>query len=516
MRLLKNSFFVMASQLVTIILKFLTLKVFYFFLGSELMGISVAMESIFGALSLSDFGISSAVAFQLYKPIKENDTKSILNIMYTFKCLYRLIACVIFLLSIALIPFFPFFIKNITVNRFELNIIILLFASKTMGTYFLSYNRILLYADQRAYLFSKIDAIFEILFSICQIACLMIYKNYYVYLVIDIIKMILCNLYINRVTYNLYPFLKYNAHFNKSFFFKIWKNTRDIIPIRISDYFYQTSDNVVISSVLGATPLAYLTNYKKILSASGSLFSQIFKQITPLIGNQTFETTHILKMYLRIVYIRYLVASYFIIEWIVLATPFVSFYFGPGFELNDITVFLLAAIQYGGIACIGPFYNIMEGRGIFSYLRKIESFRALINIIISITLVFSYGINGVLLGTILSDIVGFFFGTYYLIVKVLTLNKNFLRLFLYRNALYLFLLVMESAVIYFINSLFLDIDFIFLLIINIPLGFILVTIFNFLFFNKSEEFVFATKEIKNMFLKLASCVKDIYQGGANR
>lgn len=56
-------------SILTIILSFFSRKIFLEVLGDEFMGLGGTISEILGFLSLAELGISTAVSYNLYKPL---------------------------------------------------------------------------------------------------------------------------------------------------------------------------------------------------------------------------------------------------------------------------------------------------------------------------------------------------------------------------------------------------------------------------------------------------------------
>ena len=60
-------------------LSFFSRKTFLDNLGAEFIGLSGTLSNILSFLSLAEMGIGTAVAFNLYKPIAENNRKNLIQ-----------------------------------------------------------------------------------------------------------------------------------------------------------------------------------------------------------------------------------------------------------------------------------------------------------------------------------------------------------------------------------------------------------------------------------------------------
>ena len=99
----KGIIFGIFLNLYKIIIKFVMRTIMIYTLGVEYLGLDGLFVSILKMLSLAELGVGGALTFSMYKPIAENDEKSICALMKLYKTYYRIIGLVI--LCIGLIGF---------------------------------------------------------------------------------------------------------------------------------------------------------------------------------------------------------------------------------------------------------------------------------------------------------------------------------------------------------------------------------------------------------------------------
>ena len=70
---IKNLVTSTGSELLVMVLKFITRTIFINILGKEYLGINGLFTNILQMLSLTELGLASAINYQLYKPIAERN-----------------------------------------------------------------------------------------------------------------------------------------------------------------------------------------------------------------------------------------------------------------------------------------------------------------------------------------------------------------------------------------------------------------------------------------------------------
>ena len=144
-----NSTVALGIQILKIILTFINRTVFIYFLGIYYLGLNGLFSSILSVLSLADLGVSSAMAYSLYKPLAEGNHKKVAAFSLLFKKVYNIIALTILTFGIILTFFLKYLTKEQITNEFI--IIYYLFLFNSVISYLFTYKRLLLEAKIHHY-----------------------------------------------------------------------------------------------------------------------------------------------------------------------------------------------------------------------------------------------------------------------------------------------------------------------------------------------------------------------------
>ena len=85
---IRNIYISMITQIVIILLGFLSRKVFLDNLGIEYLGINGLLTNILSMLSLVEGGIGTSIVYNLYKPLAENNIEKITALVQLYRKLY--------------------------------------------------------------------------------------------------------------------------------------------------------------------------------------------------------------------------------------------------------------------------------------------------------------------------------------------------------------------------------------------------------------------------------------------
>ena len=148
---IRNMYMGVLGQIVTYTLTFVYRTIFIIVLSANYLGIQGLFTNVLSILSLAELGIGSAITFSLYKPLADNDEDLIYKLMKFYAKAYKFIGLIVAVLGITLIPFLDVFIKNEHDIPY-ITIIYLLYLSDSVVSYFFSYKRSIIVADQKGYI----------------------------------------------------------------------------------------------------------------------------------------------------------------------------------------------------------------------------------------------------------------------------------------------------------------------------------------------------------------------------
>ena len=204
-----------AQNLLNIILAFVSRIIFVQILDADYLGINGLFTNILNVLSLADLGMGTAMMYSLYKPIAEKDEAAICSLIDFFKKIYVCIALFILLIGIALIPILPL-IVNLDTQIENLELYYLVALANVVVSYLFVYRTTLASADQKSYVLNKYIMLFKGASFVAQTIVLLVFRNYLLYLVTELVINFLCNFTQNAVVVHMYPYLKKRSEKLKS------------------------------------------------------------------------------------------------------------------------------------------------------------------------------------------------------------------------------------------------------------------------------------------------------------
>lgn len=400
---IKNSTVGLLSRLITLFFQFWTRRIFVQYLGVEMLGISSTFSSILNTLSLAELGFHSAVVYSLYKPLADNDYDKVNEIINVLKVIYRSIGILFIVTGMICCPFLRFVISGVEISGTVYAIFIIQMLNSACS-YFLAYKRSLFHADRRGYITKEIDTGMTIVFSLIKVIVVIKTSNYIAYITLTTLQTIISNVFVHIMSRKNYPYLR-RTQFNVGIFKDIWSNVKALFMGKIAGYVYFSTDNLVISSIIGTVSVGYLVNYTTIISSIRSLTESILGPICPIIGHMLAEDSDTVKhekIFRSYSYIRYVIACVTIIPTIVLLQSFISVWIGKNYLLPVSIVWLCCFDLYIHLVHTS-LCDFVNGSGLFKEDKNIEIAGAVTNLVTSIFLAYKIGMVGVLIGTIISQ-----------------------------------------------------------------------------------------------------------------
>lgn len=392
------------GQVVSILLSFISRKVFIQYLGVEMLGLNSTFASILSTLSLAELGFQQVIVFHLYGVLAKDDKEQINNLVNIYQQVYRFIGCFFIIASLCCVPFLQFFLSDIeTTNTVRVYFIIQ--ALSGACTYFLAYKRNILYADQKSYVSGLIDTVVNTVGTLISIATAIYTRSYLLFLLISLAKTYISNLFVHLVCTKRYPYL-HKSKIDWQLLKQIASSLKDVILERLAGYIYGSTDNLIISMFISTVQVGFLNNYTMIINHIKNLMKSLSTPLIPALGNkvaleqsskQQMETFRLLEQ------VYFWLTGLAVVPVYVLADSFIHMYLGEQYVLPHLILFLMCVDLYVHInqdSCL----SFLTANGLFRKRRNISIGGAIVNIVVSLLLMKPFGMAGILAGTAVSQV----------------------------------------------------------------------------------------------------------------
>ncbi len=448
---LKNSIISVIGQILTLILQFINRRVFVMFLDIEYLGYQSVFGNIFSILSVAELGIGGIISFHLYRELVTDNRQEIGKLMYFYKWIYRIIAVVITVLGVIVSAFIPYIVRDANKDMGYLYTVYFLQLASAVAGYFLSYRRTIYIADQKEYKTVEVDLFTNIVVQVLQLSLLAIFKNYLLYLGIQLSTTFFANLIVLYMTNREYPYLK-DKYIIKSEDIKnrnMISDIKNFLVHKIAYAVYGGTDNIVISAICGIRNVALYGNY--LILQKGVLNIMFYRLLNPIqatIGNIVYSDRKKEDLWCQFEMFdvfSFFFASYISTGFLVFFQPVIQIWLGGReYLLPDSFVIVFSMTMY--LQAVWEIvYKYRSVFGDYEQDRNCMLLSAFLNIAISVVLAFRLGITGVQIGTLL----GYFPIAY---GRIRFVVKNFfdqsLKKYLLKHFLLFGTVLIEMVIIY--------------------------------------------------------------------
>ncbi len=381
------------------VLSFLINKYFTFYLGVYNLGLMKLFTQLLAYLNLAEIGLASASTYALYKPLAEKNYNQISIIINTITSLYNKIFLFILVIGLLLNPVIPFFIKD---KIFDKNIYLywsLYVISTALSYSFVKYS-VLFTADQKFGFVRLIQGGSRIFCQLLQILVITKLQSFLIFILLLILD--------NTIQYIFYKlhYMKYYSYIFKTKIKErsITNNLKNLFWHRLAGLVVFNTDLILISKFISLKIVGIYGSYLLICQMIITILNIILNILRPRIGKYIAENNKrnifICWKNLNIIFLFVSINLSFCTYKLI--NNFVNLWLGNDLILQNTTVILIIINLF--IQCFRNITdNFKEGSGFFDdiYLPVSE---AVINFVLSIFLVQYIELNGVIIGTIVSNI----------------------------------------------------------------------------------------------------------------
>lgn len=493
------------KQIVSIILPFVTRTLVIHIFGELYQGLSGLFTSILQVLSLADLGFSTAVIYILYKPIADEDNDAICAILAYLKKIYRIVGFVMFGIGVLILPFLDKLISGEIPTDINMYILYVLYLLNTVISYwFFAYRSALLTAKQRNDIVSNIQTVTSVCAKILQIIILLIFKNYYLFVVCNVAATVLNNVFIYVCSKKHFPDLIPRGNISVETKKTLSKQVKAIMIGRVGDVSRNSLDNLFLSAMLGLSVVAAYDNYYYIYSSLYGFMLMLNHAMQASVGN-SIAKDGIEKNY------NDLHRFSFIIAWIsgwcaicmcCLYQPFMHIWMRG----NENLIFsnynmILFCIYFYAINMNNVRNLYISGQGLFWECRYLYIAEAVANIILNWVLGYFFGVAGILWATIITILLFNF------IARTMVLFKNYFKFssksFYLRHVMYFCVTAIVCVITYFVCS-FVTFGGVLGLLLKAMICLVLPNVIFVLIYFKDKQFKNALQIVRKIFSKKQS------------
>jgi len=401
--LLKSSFYRYIELLVSIVVTFTLTPFLINQLGEMDYGLWILLLSTLGWFSILSLGFPSAISREINLALeKKND----LDVNKVFSCAIVLFITLGGIASIGIffLGVFPQVlgipIERLVVSSHVIYILCLkVFMDFLMGSIhgiFAGYIRFDIDA--------KISAGTELLKGIIAFLVVEKYGLYglvFATMITELLKNILMVYFAIKLHKTLLFSIKYVSFKEIKFLFSFSKH---IIAIDLARSLRLKSDPIIVANIIDVSSITILNIASRLVMTIESAITAIVGVFRPVFVKSVANNTDITKVFLIINSLNYFVAGIFYIPFVLLADEFIYLWLGSKFSDSALLVFILS-LAFITQTISRPISSLLIARAEHKMMSVINLVGAIINVLLSITLGYFYGLTGVVTATLISYVV---------------------------------------------------------------------------------------------------------------
>ena len=337
------------SRIILLIAALYVRRLLIQYIGNDVNGLNSLYTSIIGMLAVAELGIGSAIVFSMYSPIVAGEKRQVAALYRLYRKLYRIIGAVILVAGLALTPFLPLLIEDYADLNVNVYVTFLLTLIAVVLSYVYSAKSSLIEAHKNNYLTTGILTIGRLVRYGLQIAAILIWGSFTIFLTCQIIETLIIWGLTEKVVRSRYgDLILMRERVDRHTKAEIVKNVKAMLMHKIGTLLVSTSDSLIISAFIGVVVLGKYMNYVIIAGVVTSVASLFFTPLTSVIGHLCAQSDpEKTKGYFNRFYsLNYILGFIFFLGYYAVIDNVVAMCFGPGLEISRSIVFIIALNQF--------------------------------------------------------------------------------------------------------------------------------------------------------------------------
>ena len=410
--ILRNVAVSLLLQVLTIISGVVVPKVIIMAFGSDVNGLISSITQFLSYITLLEGGLSGVVTASLYKPLQENDVQKISGIINATERFFRQLSLIYLVYVMAVAVIYPLFVET----QFSYGYVLALVCALGIGMfiqYFFSLTyRLLLNADRKVYIVSAAQALFVLVNMLLTVVLVNAFRDVLMVKLIGALVFVL-----QPIIYHFYVKKHFSLDKKVKPDIQALKQRWDGFGQNIAYFIHNNTDIVIITLFAGLTTVSVYSVHLLIVNALKSVFIAIASAIAPSLG-KVIAQGDVEKSNKAFDLYEFAITALTTLMFacgIALITPFIGVYTADITDANYFQpVFAMLLMIAEMIYCFrDPYITVAYISGHFRQTAKFAYLEAAINIVLSLVLVWHFGLVGVAIGTLTAMAVRMFAQVWY-------------------------------------------------------------------------------------------------------
>lgn len=403
---LRNGAYGLIFYVVTLVLGFISNRVFIHRLGAELLGLTNTITSLVESLNIAELGIATALTTLLYAPLAGGERQTVAELVALQGWIYRRVAAVFFGGACVAMLFFPRIFAGEDVPLVYAYAVCAVTVVASLCTYLINYPMVVLEANQESHAVTwayRLPAVFRLALQIVAIE----YTDhgYELWIVLQLLGTVASTLLLRRAVKRLHPYLDARVPGGRELMRKypeVKRRMGQVFVHRLASVAMTRVSPLIVFSFSSLALVAAYGNYMLIFYGLTQLFGAVAGGIQGGVGNVVAEGDKrgVMRAFNMVFAVDCAMAAVSTYGFYVFADAFVECWVGTEMVIGGAPVALIAMMVYIAVSrsAVGQFTTAY---GFFGDVWAAGAETAL-NLGLSVVFGSLWGLSGVLLGVVSS------------------------------------------------------------------------------------------------------------------
>lgn len=400
-KLYLNTVTALLNQVIALICGFILPRYILTYFGSDVNGLVTSMTRFLSVISFLELGIGPVIQSNLYKPLSENDIDMISKIVISAERFYRKIAYIFLVYIVVLLFIFPSL--NTDYDFWFTTSLLIIISISTFAQYYFGITyQVFLNADQKVYVHTIVQIITTILNTITCVVLMRLGCG------IHVVKLASTAVFIARpLVQNIYVKKHYRIHREITYTEEPIKQKWNGFAQHLAAVVLGETDIVLLTFFSDYQSVSIYSVYFLVVSGINKLVMTAVSGLESFWGNMLAKKEYDLlnKTFKSFEAFMHAGVTFLFVSAAILIAPFVSVYI-KGLEdaaLYYLPLFgVLLTLAYG-VQCLRvPYFRIVKAAGHYKETQNGAFISMMINIVVSVVLVFKLQLVGVAIGTLVA------------------------------------------------------------------------------------------------------------------
>lgn len=418
--------------------------------GSEINGLVSSITQFIVYFNLVEAGLSGAAIYSLYKPLAEKNYKAINAIVVAAKKFYTKSGYIFISLTVGLAAFYPLYVKTDSLTPLNVSILVIVLSANGILEFFtLAKYRVLLSADQRTYVISLASLLHIVVNTLVIVILGTRQVDIVVLRTVALLSIFLRSLVLMVYTKRKYKYLNYKEKPDNQSLSRRW----DALYLQVLGAIHSGAPVLILTMLTKNLKLVSVyTVFNMVIGAINGILSIFISGLSASFGDVIArgETPVLQKAYKEFEFAYYvLITAVYSIAFVTIM-PFVRIYTLGVVDIKyDLPLIGFLFVLNGLLFNIKtPQGMLVISAGLFRETRVQTTIQGAIAVFGGIVLTYFFGIAGVLVASILSNL-------YRDIDLIIFISKNITMLPI-KNTIFRVIRMCLSILIIFIPFFFIE------------------------------------------------------------